>query len=151
MRLRITFAAALAGSLYAQTPAKPDSPQVTEHLDKARALAGRQWAELAYQFFCVDPHANSNDDPPIEPSKLFDNVYAIGNTGTVAYAITTLRMASSCWTLWPRIRSTSVSASRNAQVGARSSQGEVLIVVAHGHADHFGGSAYFFQNQGRRT
>src|ERR1700685_2588636 len=88
MRFPVTLAAALAALLHAQPPAKPDSPQIKEHLEKARAIAGTQWAP-AYQFFCVDPRANSNDDPPIEPSKIFDNVFAIGNTGTVAYAITT--------------------------------------------------------------
>src|SRR5580658_3059407 len=88
MGFRMTLAAALAGALFAQAPANPDSPQVKEHLEKARAIAGMQWAP-AYQFFCVDPRANSNDDPAIEPSKIFHNVYAIGNTGTVAYAITT--------------------------------------------------------------
>src|SRR5580704_4768023 len=78
----------LASAIHAQTAAKPDSPQVKEHLEKARATAGARWAP-AFQFFCVQPRANSNDDPAIEPSKIFDNVYAIGNTGTVAYAITT--------------------------------------------------------------
>jgi hypothetical protein len=86
--LRIALATGFAAALQAQPPAKPDTPEVREHLDKARMLAGTQWA-AAYQFFCVNPHANSNDDPPVEPSRIFDNVYVIGNTGTVAYAITT--------------------------------------------------------------
>ena len=73
----------LASAMYAQTAARLDSQQVKEYLEKARAIAGAQWAP-AFQFFCVEPRANSNDDPPIEPSKIFDNVYAIGNTGTVA-------------------------------------------------------------------
>jgi metallo-beta-lactamase class B len=36
-------------------------------------------------FFCEAPRANSPNDPPIEPTKVFTNVYVIGNQGTVAY------------------------------------------------------------------
>lgn len=36
----IVTATALATALCAQIPTKPDSPQVKEHLDKARAIAG---------------------------------------------------------------------------------------------------------------
>ena len=46
------------------------------------------WADEAH-FFCEAPRANSPNDPAIEPTKIFDNVYAIGNSGTVAYVITT--------------------------------------------------------------
>lgn len=134
------LAATLAGSLYGQAQTKPDSAQVKEHLEKARALAGTQWAP-AFQFFCVDPRANSNDDPPIEPSKIFDNVYTIGNTGTVAYAITTsdgiilldsLAANQVDSVLLPGMR----------KLGLDPGQVK-LVVVAHGHADHFGGSSYF--------
>ena len=33
--------------------------------------------------------ANRADDPLVTPTRIFDNVYAIGRTGTVVYAITT--------------------------------------------------------------
>jgi metallo-beta-lactamase class B len=135
------FLAALSlGSLRAQAPAKPDPPAVVSHLEKARSLAGTQWTS-AYQFFCVNPHANSNDDPAIEPSKIFDNVYVIGNTGTVAYAITTsegiilldaLAANQVDTILLPGMR----------KLGLDPDQVK-LVVVAHGHADHFGGSTYF--------
>jgi hypothetical protein len=39
MGLRVTLAAALTGLLFAQTPVKPDSREVQEHLDKARGNA----------------------------------------------------------------------------------------------------------------
>jgi metallo-beta-lactamase class B len=135
------FLAALSlVSLHAQAPAKPDSPAVVLHLEKARSLAGTQWTS-AYQFFCVNPHANGNDDPAIEPSKIFDNVYVIGNTGTVVYAITTsdgiilldaLAANQVDTVLLPGMR----------KLGLDPAQVK-LVVVAHGHADHFGGSSYF--------
>jgi metallo-beta-lactamase class B len=148
IRLRMTLVAALAGSLAlqvqaqvpAQAPRKLDSAEVKEHLDRARAIAGTRWAP-AYQFFCVDPRANSNDDPPVEPTKIFDNVYAIGNTGTVAYAITTsdgiilldsLAANQVDPVLLPGMRKLGLDPAK-----------VKLVIVAHGHADHFGGSPYF--------
>jgi metallo-beta-lactamase class B len=133
MRFPIALAAALAGSLCAQS-------QIQQHMDKARALAGTQWAP-AYQFFCVDPRANSNDDPPIEPSKIFDNVYAIGNTGTVAYAITTSDGIILLDSLGAN-QVDSVLLPGMRKLGLDPAQVK-LVVVTHGHADHFGGSPYF--------
>jgi metallo-beta-lactamase class B len=147
IRPAIVLVAALACELCGQTPAKPDSPQVKEHLDKARQLAGTQWA-TAYQFFCVDPRANSNDDPPIEPSKIFDNVYAIGNIGTVAYAITTSEGIMLLDSLNAN-QAEPVLAAGLRKLGLDPAQVR-LVVVAHGHADHFGGSAYF-QDRGARV
>lgn len=87
------------------------------------------------------PRANSNDDPPIEPTKIFDNVYVIGNTGTVVYAIDTpegiilidaLAANQVESVLLPGMRKLGLDPAR-----------VKLVVVAHGHPDHFGGSPYF--------
>jgi metallo-beta-lactamase class B len=137
---RTFLVAALAGALYGQTPAKPDSPEVIEHLEKARLIAGSPWAP-AYQFFCVAPRANGNDDPPIEPSKIFDNVYAIGNTGTVAYAITTSEGIMLLDSLAAnQVDSVLLPGMRKLGLDPANVK---LVIVAHGHADHFGGSPYF--------
>lgn len=151
MLKRILFCTAAllsaAACALAQTPAKPDSPEVIAHLEKARALAGTLWAP-AYQFFCVAPRANSNDDPPIEPARIFDNVYIIGNTGTVVYAVDTpegiilidaLAANQVESVLLPGMRKLGLDPAR-----------VKLVVVAHGHPDHFGGSPYF-QDRGARV
>src|SRR4030095_10582885 len=61
-------------------PAKPDSPAIVEQLDRLKMSVGARWAE-AVHFWCEAPRANRADDPVIQPAKIFDNVYAIGNVG----------------------------------------------------------------------
>src|SRR6516164_7459895 len=68
------------------TPAKPDSEAVRAMIEKAKKAGGPTWAEELH-FFCEAPRANSPNDPVIEPTKIFDNVYVIGNQGTVVYVI----------------------------------------------------------------
>src|SRR5438477_7371067 len=69
-------------------PAKPDSEAIKALIEKTKKAGGPMWAEEAH-FFCEAPRANSPNDPPIEPTKIFDNVYVIGNQGTAAYVIST--------------------------------------------------------------
>ncbi len=61
-------------------PAKPDSTEVTAHVEKAKKIAGSTWASEA-RFFCLVPRPNSPKDPLIEPAKIFDNLYAIRQIG----------------------------------------------------------------------
>jgi len=127
---------------------KPDSPAVKAIVARAKSAAGAMWAEEAH-FFCEAPRANSPNDPPIEPTKIFDNVYAIGNSGTVAYVINTsagLVMIDALGAnqvesvLLPGFKALGLDP---AQVKA--------IIVGHGHADHFGGSAYMQEHFGSRV
>jgi len=133
----------------AQAPEpKPDSPAVQAIIARAKSAAGTTWAEEAH-FFCEAPRANSPNDPPIEPAKIFDNVYVIGNSGTVAYVITTsagLVMIDALGAnqvesvLLPGFKALGLDP---AQVKA--------IIVGHGHADHFGGTAYMQEHYGAKV
>ena len=133
----------------AQAPEpKPDSPAVQAIIARAKSAAGTTWAEEAH-FFCEAPRANSPNDPPIEPAKIFDNVYVIGNSGTVAYVITTsagLVMIDALGAnqvesvLLPGFKALGLDP---AQVKA--------IIVGHGHADHFGGTAYIQEHYGAKV
>ena len=144
---------AAAGRLAAQqgqppAPAKPDSPAITGQLAQLKQSVGPRWAD-AVRFWCEAPRANRPDDPVIQPAKVFDNVYAIGNVGTVAYVI-----------------QTSAGLMMIDALGANQVESDLLpgfiklgldpaqvrtILVAHGHADHFGGAAYFQQKFGSKV
>jgi metallo-beta-lactamase class B len=147
----MTCAAAVrlaAGQNQPPAPAKPDSPAIIEQLNRLKMSAGPRWAD-AVHFWCEAPRANRADDPVIQPAKIFDNVYAIGNVGTVAYVI-----------------QTSAGLMMIDALGANQVESDLLpgftklgldpaqvktILVAHGHADHFGGSAYFQQKFGAKV
>src|SRR5436190_6732963 len=135
-----------AGASQAQAPEpKPDSPAVQAIIARAKTAAGATWAEEAH-FFCEAPRANSPNDPPIEPAKIFDNVYVIGNSGTVAYVINTsagLVMIDALGAnqvesvLLPGFKALGLDPAR-----------VKAIIVGHGHADHFGGTAYMQEHYG---
>ena len=138
-----------AATPLSQAPeSKPDSPAVQAIVARAKSTAGTMWADEAH-FFCEAPRANSPNDPPIEPTKIFDNVYVIGNSGTVAYVLTTsagLVMIDALGAnqvesvLLPGFKALGLDP---AQVKA--------IIVGHGHADHFGGSAYMQEHFGSKV
>ena len=124
----------------APAPAKPDSDAVKALIDKAKKVGGPQWAGEEH-FFCEAPRPNRPDDPPIEPAKIFDNVYAIGNQGTVAYVISTSDGLLMIDSLSADQTETQLLPGFQ-KLGLDPAQVK-MIVVGHGHADHFGGTPYF--------
>jgi len=81
--------AAAVAQAPAPTPATADSPAVTAIVDAARTAAGSEWGE-AVEFFCGNSgRPNRADDPEIRPTRVFDNLYALGRTSTVIWALTT--------------------------------------------------------------
>ena len=132
----------------AAPPAKSDSAAVVQRLAALKNDAGSQWAE-AVHFWCEAPRANRADDPVIEPTRVFDNVYAIGSIGTVAYVIQT----SACLMMIDALSANEVESKLLpgfARLGLDPAQVKIIL-VAHGHADHFGGAAYFQERFGSRV
>ena len=126
-------------------PSKPDSEQVKALIAKAKKDGGAMWATEEH-FFCEAPHANSANDPLIEPTKIFDNVYALGRAGTTVYVITTpagLIMIDSGYQ--DQLESVLLAQMKQANLDPAQVK---MIVLGHGHADHFGGAPYFQEHYG---
>jgi metallo-beta-lactamase class B len=129
-------------------PAKPDSPEIQALIEQTRRAAGPMWASTVH-FWCEEPRANRADDPVIQPTKIFDNVFAIGNSGTTAYVLQT----SAGLLMIDALGSNQVDSQLLPgfqKLGLAPSQLKIIL-VAHGHADHFGGAAYFQDHFGSKV
>jgi metallo-beta-lactamase class B len=111
------------------------------------ASAQDRWA-VTRDFYCTPgkAHANAADDPVIAPTRIFDNLYAIGRTSTVVYALTTsdgIVLIDAGYpdqvetVLLPGLKTLGLDPARIRDV-----------LVTHGHADHFGGSMTLQQRYG---
>jgi metallo-beta-lactamase class B len=146
----------LVGSLQAQEspqgpkPAdtKPDSPEVQADIAKAKDIAGTVWPMEERYFCAVSGRLGKAADPG--PQKLFDNLYAIpgtyGPANAVVYAITTSKgiilidagsMKDVETILLPGLKTLGLDPAN-----------VKLIIVTHGHADHYGASPYFQEHFG---
>jgi metallo-beta-lactamase class B len=129
-------------------PAKPDSPEVKALIEKARKAGGPMWAYEAH-FLCEEPRANRADDPVIPPVKLFDNVYMIGNAGTVAYVLKTSAGLLMIDSLSANMVESQLLPGFQ-KLGLDPAQVKIIL-MGHGHADHFGGSPYFQEHYGTKV
>ena len=121
-------------------PPRPDTPAITAMIEAARKAAAPEFAD-AVHFWCEAPRANRLDDPPIVPTKIFDNVYAIGNSGTTVYVVRTTAGLLMIDALFANQVDTQLLPGFRA-LGLDPAQVKIVLVT-HGHADHFGGAAYF--------
>lgn len=132
----------------AQEAAKPDSPEARQLLEIARKSAGSDWNET-FDFICaVNPgRANRPDDPEIEPTKIFDNLYVIGRSSTAVWAVTTsegIVLIDSGY--GDQLESVLLPGMK--KLGLDPGQVK-YVIVGHGHGDHFGGTSYFQQRGAR--
>jgi metallo-beta-lactamase class B len=134
--------AALA-SAQAPTPlSSADEARIAEHVAAARQLAGTD-VTAPFEFFCVPGNArpNSQTAPPLTPAKLFDNLYVAGNSETVVYAITTSAGIVLIDSGFSSEVETVLLPGLTA-LGLDPADVE-LVLLGHGHSDHYGGAAYF--------
>lgn len=133
----------------ATAPPASDSAEVQRLLAQARAAAGTEWTE-AVDFICAqNPNrANRPDDPLIQPTKVFDNLFAVGRSGTTVWVVRTssgLVLIDAGYAdqldtvLLPGLR----------QLGLDPDQVR-YVLIGHGHADHYGAASYF-QKRGARV
>jgi metallo-beta-lactamase class B len=132
----------------AAAPAKPDSPAVQALVEKTKKAGGTQFGEAAH-FWCEAPRANAATDPPIPPTKIFDNVYAIGNEGTVVYVVQTSAGLAMFDSLGTAFLNNQLLPGFQA-LGLNPADVKI-IMLGHGHADHFGNAPYFQEKFGTKV
>lgn len=106
--------------------------------------------ETPFDFFCVpgNARANSFTAPNMVPVRLFDNFYALGNSETVVHVITTSAGLVLIDAGMPDEVETVLVPGLRA-LGLDPADVHTLL-LGHGHADHFGGAAWFQDNHGTR-
>jgi metallo-beta-lactamase class B len=149
----IVVGAALAGRTAAQDAATSDESAealAAMHLENARRLAGSD-IMAPFDFFCVPGNARPNDfsAPPLEPVQLFDNLYAAGNSETVVYAITT---SAGIVLIDAGVAAEVESVLIPGLVELGLDPADVrLVLLGHGHSDHYGGASYFQTRYGAQV
>jgi len=151
----VGFISLAAPSAQAPPAARPDTPEITRTIERLKQKAGPRW-DYAVHFWCEEPRANRPDDPPIPATKIFDDVFAIGNSGTTVYVLRTsggLMMIDAL--------GAGDAAGTTAQLDTQLLPGfqrlgldpsqVKIVLVTHGHADHFGGASYFQEHFGSKV
>jgi metallo-beta-lactamase class B len=135
-----------------QIPAtRPDNAQSLSHIAAARQLAGDDaFLSNPFNFFCVagNARAQNNNAPDLEPVRLFDNLYALGNSETSVYALT-----SSAGIVLLDAGFENKAQSLEAQLRTLNLDPAAVkyILLGHGHADHFGGAKFFQDKYGTKV
>jgi metallo-beta-lactamase class B len=146
------LAHAQRGERGAPQPPRPDNPQSLTHIDAAKKLAGDDpFLSNPFNFYCVagKARAQNNAAPALEPVKLFDNLYAFGNSETTVYGLTT----SSGIVLFDSgfaDKTESEVIAGMQKLGLDPAKVK-YILLGHGHADHFGGAKYFQDHYGTQV
>ena len=132
----------------AQEVALPtDSSETIELINAAHNIAGSQW-EAAFNFVCAEaPEIGGRDQSPIvEPTRIFDNLSVLGRSGTVVYALNTSEGIILIDSGYPE-QEESVLLAGMESLGLNP-QDIKIVIVAHGHADHYGGARYLQEQYG---
>jgi metallo-beta-lactamase class B len=148
VRTTALFAAIFASPAFAQGDAA--SSAVDMHLENARRLAGTD-VMAPFEFFCVPGNARPNNfsAPPLKPVRLFDNLYAAGNSETVVYAITT---SEGIVLIDSGTASEVASVLVPGLIELGLDPADVShVLLGHGHSDHYGGARYFQERYGARV
>jgi metallo-beta-lactamase class B len=124
-------------------------------IGQLRTATGPRWSYTVH-FWCEEPRANRPDDPVIAPARIFDNVFALGNSGTTVYVFKTasgLLMidalgGNDALATTAQVESQLLPGFRT--LGLDPAQVKTILVT-HGHADHFGGASYFQERFGSKV
>jgi metallo-beta-lactamase class B len=125
-------------------PPSSNRDNAQSYVDAAKKIAGNDGLLVNhFNFFCIPANTSPNNPnaSTLEAIKLFDNVYAIGDSETTVYAITTsngILLIDSGYA--DRVDAVLVPGLQ--KLGLDPSKVK-YIVLGHGHAHVFGGAKYF--------
>ena len=123
-----------------------DDAAYQAHCATAKKLAGTDWAYTADNLCKNTAEVTAlhllptADSPVIEPRKLFDNLYVIGQVSITTYAITTPQGIILIDTGYLG-KDESILLPGFTKLGLKPEDIKVVLLT-HGHGDHFGGSRY---------
>jgi metallo-beta-lactamase class B len=124
-----------------------DSPEIKQQIEAARKLAGTDWASVLDFQLKSGPEIVSLNilpkpaSPAIEPRKVFDNLYVIGQKAVSNFVITTPDGLILIDTGYDG-NAEKIILPQMKQLGLNPEDIR-YILLTHGHADHFGGAKYF--------
>lgn len=126
-----------------------DPVNIRQHWNAARVAAGEEWSD-ALDFFCGnEPDLGQRQaDPLLEPTRLFDNLYIFGRSGTVVYALISnqgIILLDSGY----QDQEQSVLIASLQKLGLRPEDIKLVILV-HGHQDHSGGAKFLQEAYGAK-
>jgi metallo-beta-lactamase class B len=150
-RMKTTLLVIAAAFAMGQAP-RPDNPQSLAHVESAKKLAGDDaWLQGPFNFYCVAGKArpNSATAPAMQPVKLFDNLYAVGNSEATVHALVTSQgiiLIDSGYA--DRVEPEVVDGLKKLGLDPANVK---YVIVGHGHGDHFGGASYFQEHYGAKV
>ena len=145
--LLASMLALLAGVTPVAAQPSPSSPEAL--VAAAKSLAGQDLLPV-FDFFCIAGNARPNNfaAPALQPVQLFDNLYAVGNSETVVYALTTANGIVLIDSGHPDNIDTVVLPGL-VKLGLNPANIK-YVLLGHGHSDHYGGAAVLQQRFGAR-
>jgi len=150
----LTFSVLSGASVEAQNQGgAPNIEALQQHVDKARAAAGKDLMTDFYHRCYIEPlYPNSlakliNGTAAIEPAKIFDNLYFVGQNAVSSWVIKTSQGLILIDTLNNPDEAKQYIEGGMAKLGLDPTQIK-YIIITHEHADHFGGSKYLQQKYG---
>jgi metallo-beta-lactamase class B len=148
------FVAALAGT---HAGGQPTTGTVDAHMAMAKVAAGEDNQRL-YNSLCTSPSAGPNTGAPradperstwhIEPVKVFDNLYFVGEKEYSAWAVNTSEGIILVDTIWHYSVQDEVEGGLR-KLGLDPARLKYAI-VSHAHIDHIGGAKYLQEKFGTR-
>ena len=132
-------------------PTRPDNAQSLAHVEAARRVAADDgFLAIPFNFFCVagNARAQNNNAPDFEPLQLFENLYALGNSETSVYALTS---SAGIVLLDAGFENKAEAVEAQLQKLRLDPAKVKYILIGHGHADHYGAAKFFQDKYGTKV